>query len=626
MRRVFALSATAMVIGALILVSCSGDDSTFRGAPKQDSGADASAGQGGASGSAGQGGQDAAAEAAAGMAGTAGMDSGPEVLCSDNDADGTTDCNGDCDDNDPTAFPGNAEVCGDLVDNDCDKTVDNGCSNLGTFVSAQTGDDLNPGTKDKPVKSIAQGVKNAQTIVAAQTLPGPIDVFIAEGHYSEKVTLIEGISLVGGFSCTAQPCSWARDPKTYDSAILNTDMQGVAADATITRATRIDGLRIVGSDGDFGNTFPGTTAIIVLGGSPTIVNNVIQAGQSKGGFWPGGRSVGIAVVAPSNSLQGVLIENNDITAGDAPNSESAGILISAPPGGNAKAYAEITSNRVTGGECKTSNALSIHNTGKGTSITNNDIVGGEGVEWGSWGISVSGTATIDANRINVDPNTRPKCSLAKSWCGGINSESSTTVITNNVVFGANHATSTALFLTEFETPTGTVVANSNYLDGAGNGAGVSAAVALQHGQCCGQVATVGRLINNIFAAGTGAQRFGIYEVKVTSPSVRAAHPETLQNNLFFLPSPTGQDALYQYWSGSAISLKTTDADVNALAAQLGPVSGNFSADPLVDATYHLQAGSPAIDKGIATDAPAADMDGEARPKGTAHDVGPDEAQ
>ncbi len=627
MRRVIGLSASALALGAASFIGCSGEDSTFS-STKKDAGVEASAGQGGTSGSGGQsgaGGQDAGA----GAAGSAGMDSGPEILCSDNDNDGTTDCDGDCDDNDATAFPGNPEVCGDLVDNDCDTTVDNGCTGLGTYVSELTGKDGDPnypGTKDKPVKSILQGIKNAQAIVAAQTTPSPIAVFVAEGKYNEKVTLVEGISLVGGFSCTAQPCSWLRDPKTYDSAIVNKDMQGVSVDATITRATRLDGFRVVGLDGDFGNTFPGTAGITVLGGTPTLVNNTIEGGDAQGGLWPGGRAVGIAVIAPSNSLQGALIENNDITAGNAPNTESAGILTSTTPKGAGKVYVDIINNRVRGGKCKFTSALLIHDSGKGTTIAANDIVGGEGLDWSSWGINVSGIATIDSNKINVDATSRPKCAVSKNWCGGIRSESSTTIITNNVSFGANHSRGVGLFLGEFEQPTGTVIVNSNYLDGGGNGSGITAAIALQHGDCCGKVATVGRIINNILAAGSGGQRFGVYEVKVTNPSVRQAHPETLQNNLFFLPTPTSLDALYHFWNGQNVSLKKTDADVNALAAQLGPVSGNFSADPLVDATYHLQAGSPAIDKGIATDAPALDIDGEARPKGAAHDVGPDEAQ
>ena len=211
MRRAIGLSASALALGAASFIGCSSEDSSFS-STKKDAGVEASAGQGGTAGSGGQsgaGGQDAGAEAAAGAAGSAGMDSGPEILCSDNDNDGTTDCDGDCDDNDATAFPGNAEVCGDLVDNDCDSSVDNGCSGLGTYVSELTGKDGDPnypGTKDKPVKSILQGIKNAQAIVAAQTTPSPIAVFVAEGkiqgesdprrgHQSGRWLLLHGAAL-----------------------------------------------------------------------------------------------------------------------------------------------------------------------------------------------------------------------------------------------------------------------------------------------------------------------------------------------------------------------------------------------------------------------------------------------
>jgi hypothetical protein len=49
----------------------------------------------------------------------------PGAACLDSDNDGVTDCQGDCNDNDPRRFPGNPEVC-DVVDNDCDGVPDDG--------------------------------------------------------------------------------------------------------------------------------------------------------------------------------------------------------------------------------------------------------------------------------------------------------------------------------------------------------------------------------------------------------------------------------------------------------------------------------------------------------------------
>ncbi len=52
----------------------------------------------------------------------------PDCACADDDLDGVTLCDGDCDDTNETVFPGAPEIC-DGLDNDCDEAVDEG---LGT--------------------------------------------------------------------------------------------------------------------------------------------------------------------------------------------------------------------------------------------------------------------------------------------------------------------------------------------------------------------------------------------------------------------------------------------------------------------------------------------------------------
>ena len=126
------------------------------------------------------------------LVGCGGSDQG---VCLDNDGDGVTDCAGDCDDNAPLNFPGGNEICGDLADNDCDMMDDEGCGGIGTFVSGTIGLPTNPGTQAQPVDTIARGMANAMTIGGAQS------VIVAQGHYPEKIQLVEGIDLMGGYQC-----------------------------------------------------------------------------------------------------------------------------------------------------------------------------------------------------------------------------------------------------------------------------------------------------------------------------------------------------------------------------------------------------------------------------------------
>jgi hypothetical protein len=45
----------------------------------------------------------------------------------DNDGDGWTTCNGDCDDGNPNVNPGQSEICSTGFDDDCDGYVNEGC-------------------------------------------------------------------------------------------------------------------------------------------------------------------------------------------------------------------------------------------------------------------------------------------------------------------------------------------------------------------------------------------------------------------------------------------------------------------------------------------------------------------
>src|SRR5260221_1301485 len=176
-------------------------------------------------------------------------------------------------------------------------------------------------------------------------LGGAQAVLVAEGNYPEKVTLVEGISLVGGHHCIAQVCTWARDPLLYDTAIFDQDFEGVLAPNTITRNTRLDGFRVLGMGGA-PTTGPGSAALTVKGGSPVIMGSRILGGDVTGGVSGLNRSIGIAIVGPAPGAAGALIYGNDIRGGASTGSTSAILFDPGPPPGAATAPAVIVTNTI----------------------------------------------------------------------------------------------------------------------------------------------------------------------------------------------------------------------------------------------------------------------------------------
>ncbi len=540
---------------------------------------------------------------------------GPDAACADADGDGVSVCAGDCDDTDALNSPLGNEICGDGADNDCDQQADEGCSGgIGTFVSQLTGDNANPGTQAMPVQTIRQGMMNAMTIGGAQT------VVVAEGTYMEKITLLEGVDLLGGHQCDQSSCTWARDPAAHESIVTNTDYEGVLAGTGITQATLIDGFRIVGLDG-VPPAQPGSAAVTVNGGAPTIRGNIIVGGGVTGGGFAADRSAGVAMM----SSNGALLEGNDVTGGTSVG-DSVAIMFDWTGGGTA--LATIRGNTLRGGAGRRSTGITAWNSAAGTVVTDNDIIAGNSDGGFSVGIEVGSALTVDGNRINVDQATVGTCINASNWCAGIRSESSTTTITNNVIFGAKGSQSAAVFLGEFEVPAGSVILNGNYLNGGGIGlasnATESAGLVVSIGTCttCGFNGFVGRVRNNILDGGNNQNRYGILE----APSAgRSMTPEVIENNLFWFTPATGRvDVLYrQMSSGGTPSDLTSVATINALL--MPPAVMNVSGDPLLDATWHLMTGSPAINAGTQTEAPTIDFEGDTRPAGGAIDIGHDES-
>lgn len=493
---------------------------------------------------------------------------------------------------------------------------------IGAYVSAMTGDDANMGTEDSPVKTIAKGIANAKM------LGGERSVIVAEGAYTEKVTLSEGIDLLGGHQCNAQACDWARDIATFKSTIINTDFEGVFAGAGITRATLISGFTITGMAGAPTST-AGTVALTMNGGSPTVRGNTILGANTNGNSGPEGnnRSIGIAVRGTTDPA-GALIENNDITSGTAIQSVGVAIESSSP---SVTSLVDVSSNVIRSGTARRSIGVFALRAAAGSRIANNDVTAGSTQQGANTGIQINSPVAVDRNRVNLDRAATGACSQTSSWCAGIFVEGATTQITNNIVIGPRGQRTTALLLAEFEVPAGTVTVANNYFDGGGSGpngatsprnASSAIVLAISGNTTSGLTGTVGRISNNILSGGTNSDRYGIRE---DGPTNREIHPVFVNTNLFTFSSAFGRDdTIYREWSGSGFPIDY-DAVFLFEGANHGiPAVKNDEGDPQLDASWHIGESSPCIDNGGTTDAPAKDFEGDVRPAGKTVDIGHDE--
>jgi hypothetical protein len=568
----------------------------------------------------------------------AGFDAGPCVDF-DDDRDGVTTCDGDCDDGNVRVFPGFTELCNDGLDNDCDPSTPDMCREpLGTYVSARTGNDTNPGTPTSPVRTIGTGIAHALA------LGGPQTVVVGEGTYPEKVILEDGVSLWGGFRCADALCDWGLDPSLSASTIQNVDAEGVRADAGVSEDTIVEDFIILGATPPppMADVEVEVAGITLRGGAPTIRDNRIDVLLPTSAMTlPPTRVVGVSVQATDGGRSAQIVRNQ-IRTGPAA-TLSTPIRFNGRPG--ALAVARVEGNRLQPGEAPRSIGLVAYNSDRGTEVIDNDFLVGSSGMGVIHGIEVGSTLRIARNRIHVpDPAvlSGPACSSTAVWCAGIAgiaSSSATLEIENNVIFGPPGPRSTALLLGEFEGPAGAVFVSHNLLDGGGGAAlfsggltpDKSAAIVLTTGACASctsGAARVGEIHNNILLGGSALARYGVYEDPVASGAgYREVHPVSFLHNLFHFPLSTPSTAVGVLYRITRLTMGSLDmldiAIVNT--STTFTTGGNLVNDPLLDPTRHLLSRSPCIDTGTPRGSlPFEDFEGDSRPRGAGYDIGPDE--
>jgi hypothetical protein len=569
----------------------------------------------------------------------------PQLCCPDKDGDGylSPKCGGaDCDDNDPKANV--AEICGDGLDNDCNGVPDDNCA-AGAYVSSTNGSDTTGiGTKLLPFKSIGKAIMGLGSIGAKKT------IYVAEGAYPENVTAVDGLTLLGGYQCSSDPCQWVRDPAKYYSKVTGSvnALNVLTIPQSVTRSTLIDGLWFVGAAvTNAAIVTPadaGVTAVKMLG-TPVLSNNVIQGGSITGSA-AGHRAIGLWVAngTPSASppTEASLVVGNVIVGGKAATTAAGlGVLVSTVLAQNlAPPYTEMRSNTIVGGTGRSGSGMVVWASKLGSLLIGNSLFAGSSNGADGWALDLGSSMIVDRNRLNVGAPSTPfplgngsaSCVNGPSqedfFCGGLKTNSATATITNNIINGFDAPRSAAVKLQEVEQAIGAIILNGNYLNGQGSSSGsaVCAALTMNHVNCggCGVNAIFGDVRNNILDGGVCASPFGVYEAKSNNFPTKTAHPHAFTHNDVFFSKGGGTG--YRFWDGASGTPVVDPLQAGALPFPAQTVIGSLlAADPKIDGTFHLNGGSPCIDAGTATQAPSFDIDGDVRPDNNAFDIGPDEA-
>jgi hypothetical protein len=193
-----------------------------------------------------------------------------------------------------TVMTGIDEPDDTFTDSNCDGI--DGDKTRAIFVDIATGNDANAGTMAAPVQHVNAG------IAKAQGTPGKTEVYISNGSYNETVTLVNGISLYGGYSASNK---WARS-STYVTFINSS------------------GLVSGNSIGMYGSNIS----------TVTIVDRLTVTGQSAAGF-------GVSVYAlyclncPTLSLSNMTLQAGNGTSGSAGTVGGSGGIAATGSGGTA---------------------------------------------------------------------------------------------------------------------------------------------------------------------------------------------------------------------------------------------------------------------------------------------------
>jgi hypothetical protein len=156
----------------------------------------------------------------------------------------------------------------EMLDKNCDGIVGNKAKAI--FV-ATTGDDANPGTIEKPKRTIRAGIDAARS--------SGRDVYVASGSYPESVTIASGVSLFGGYDAEK---GWSR-AKENETRIQSPKPIGVLA-RDISAPTELQLFAVTSAAATERGTSSYAVKVIDASKQFTIRGSVLSAGAGADGL------------------------------------------------------------------------------------------------------------------------------------------------------------------------------------------------------------------------------------------------------------------------------------------------------------------------------------------------------
>jgi hypothetical protein len=453
------------------------------------------------------------------------------------------------------------------------------------WVSTEGSDD-NPGTQEKPFRTLYKAATECYETA-------PKDIYIYPGTYEEAHSLFfpPNVSIYGLGSRTVDPMKYRPviDLRgcEYDDCYLG--LIGSNSSYNAGSDVTIDGLKIYAKG----------IGIWAYDTSLTLTNNEIVVSGAD-------RSTGISVDS-GNDVASIVVSDNTITTEDltAANGRTEAISIL-----SGAAAIDILDNTISAGQGNIHSAgISLNNftnAEQSVLIKGNSVTAGDSLELSGGIFSAYAhdlrieQNTITAGDLQTSPN-EPELNTGIYIYSNQTQTPTNAMIINNAIYGGSGSDRTSGIYLDNDVDAFIVF---NTIDAGSGTTTETAGIHSSNGAST-------NAYNNILCAGPSNHSYGIYEIRGSAME--------LKNNLFC----DDLDTFYETHADNALPQSYTDVSViNALGVEF---ANNVSGDPnfanFAAHDYHIVFPSDAVDAGRSVAGIVFDLDGNARARGQAPDIG-----